>query len=91
MLPVAQGPGRVKVAMRRSMPALRQHARLSIGVAGAVGGSMLLAVNISSIVAGAASFALVPLAANAALLFGGVMFLRERSKAADRSPEPPTR
>ncbi len=57
-----------------------QHARLSIGVGGLLGGTLLLAGNAVGILLGAASFSPVPLAANAALIFGGIMFLRERRR-----------
>jgi hypothetical protein len=67
---------------RVGLAAFQQHARLSIGVAGSVGGAVLLASNIASIVFGGAAVALVPLAANAALIFGGAMFLRERRRVA---------
>jgi hypothetical protein len=79
--------------LRHSLPlgALRQHARLSIGVGGVAGGVMLLAANTMSILVGGGSFSLVPLLANAALVFGGVMFLRERRRAARVEGERATR
>jgi hypothetical protein len=56
-----------------------------------VGGVMLLAANTMSILVGAGPFSFVPLLANAALVFGGVMFLRERRKAERLESEPARR
>ena len=59
-------------------PRARQLGRLGVGVGAATGGTWLLVSNLSHVTAvGLTAPALVPLAANAALVFGGVMFLRE--------------
>jgi hypothetical protein len=71
-----------RVSLALTAAELRQHGRLSVGVGGVIGGTMLLAANTMSILVGAATFSAVPFLANAALVFGGVMFLRERRKAA---------
>ena len=74
---------RVKRAEVRLLSTIRQPARLSIGVAGVLGGAMLFTNNVASIiVVGGGVFPWVPLAANAALVFGGVMFFREYRRAA---------
>jgi hypothetical protein len=72
------------IDISRASPILRrahlaQHARLAIGVSGLAGGVMLLGSNVLFLVlAGASTLPWVPLLANAALIFGGAMFLRER-------------
>ena len=66
----------------RRVFALRQGARLFIGVGGTLGGALLLATNLLGVVgAGAGALPWVPLSANVGLLFGGVMFLREYRRA----------
>ncbi len=63
--------------------ALAQHSRLAIGVGGISGGLVLLGANITYLVVSAATtIPWTPLLANAALIFGGVMFLRERRRHA---------
>lgn len=61
---------------------LTQHGRLSIGVGGIGGGLVLLTSNTLTLLAvGATTLPWVPLVANCALIFGGVMFLREYRRA----------
>ena len=94
MIPVKKHlEGLHPLTLRHRIPAgvLRQHARLSIGVGGVVGGVMLIAANTMSILVGGGSFSLIPLLANAALVFGGVMFLRERRRAGRLESEQATR
>ena len=56
---------------------------LVIGAGGTAGGALLLAVNLAgAAAAGWGSIPWVPISANAALLFGGVMFLREHRRRA---------
>ena len=59
-------------------PSARQVLNLSVAVAGTLGGAVLLSSNVAVLLlaqVGVVSW--IPLAANAALLFGGVMFARE--------------
>jgi hypothetical protein len=63
-------------------PMARQAGRLTIGVGGTVGGAVLLATNLLPVVSGVGVAHWVPLAANAALIFGGAMFLREYRRGA---------
>lgn len=61
-----------------SRPALQRHGRLALGVSGTLGGGVLLSTNITYLVlSGATTLPWIPLLANAALIFGGAMFLRE--------------
>lgn len=67
-----------------ALPPLRQQLNIAVSVGGTVGGSILLGCNLlyvalAPITLGAAW---VPLVANVALLFGGVMFAREYRRAA---------
>lgn len=58
-------------------PILRRHVQLAIGVGATLGGAVLLGSNITYLVmSGASALPWVPLVANAALIFGGAMFLR---------------
>ena len=70
-------------------PRARQHARLAIGVVSSAGGVVLLASNVLQLATtSAVALPLVPLVANAALIFGGAIFLRaHRHDAAKRSTE----
>jgi hypothetical protein len=52
---------------------------------------MLLATNAIGVVVGGGAFAPVPFLANAALIVGGIMFLRERRRAARPEREQPAR
>lgn len=61
-------------------PVVRQTGRLAIGVGGTLGGAILLATNVIPVAAGTGALHWVPLLANAALIFGGAMFLREYRK-----------
>jgi hypothetical protein len=59
-------------------PSARQALNLSVAVAATAGGAVLLASNIAVlVVAQLPSLPWVPLSANIALVFGGVMFARE--------------
>lgn len=74
-----------------SWPAIRRHGRLAIGLGGTLGGGLLLGSNVAyAVMSGAASVPWMPLLANAGLIFGGAMFLREYRRAQrdrDRNPE----
>ena len=88
MLPV-QNPDPAALSARRqrrfpAIQALRQPARLSIGVSGIAGGMLLLSANVAALVVSGGALSFVPLAANVALVFGGIMFLREYRLAARR-------
>jgi hypothetical protein len=72
-----------------ALPTARQAVNLSVAVAGTVGGSVLLASNIAFIVAASiTALPWIPLTANAALIFGGLMFAREYRRGRG-SPPPP--
>jgi len=58
--------------------AVRQAMNLSVAVGGTVGGAILLASNLAIVFsAQLSSIPWIPLSANAALVFGGLMFARE--------------
>lgn len=72
---------RVREGHPISWPAVRRHGQLAIGVAGTLGGGVLLSTNIVYLVmSGAATLPWVPLIANAALILGGALFLREHRR-----------
>jgi len=59
-------------------PSVRQALNLSVSVAGTLGGALLLTSNIAIVLIGhVGTIPWLPLGANAALLFGGLMFARE--------------
>ncbi len=68
----------VRSRLSLAWPRVRQQGRLAVGVSATAGGAWLLVTNLAHVAAvGLTASGLVPLTANAALLFGGVMFLRE--------------
>ena len=77
----------VRKQHRLAWPQARQHARLAIGVVSSAGGIVLLASNVLQLaMTSAGALPWVPLVANAALIFGGAMFLRaHRQDSAKRS------
>lgn len=76
MIHPALDPRRPTLALQRAQ--LAQHARLAVGVSGVTGGLVLLGANtLYLIIANVAVVPWTPLLANAALIFGGTMFLRE--------------
>lgn len=89
---IAVEPQRPKVSLSRVQAA--QHARLAIGVGGLAGGAVLLSSNLMYLIlSGATALPWTPLLANAALIFGGAMFLRERRRHQSlldriKAPEP---
>jgi hypothetical protein len=65
----------------------RRKLNLALGVAGTAGGAVLLGANVTYLVlADVAALPFVPLAANVALILGGVMFLRELRRGGPRPP-----
>lgn len=82
--PVPQLPSGRQLLVQR----LAQHGRLSMGVGGIGGGLLLLTTNAFALItAGVTTLPWVPLVANCALIFGGVMFLREYRRAKPASTE----
>lgn len=71
-------PSEIRPARALTRPQPRQVLNLSVAVAGTLGGGVLLASNVAVLViAQISTIPWVPLTANVALLFGGVMFARE--------------
>lgn len=71
-------PAEVRSTHALARPSAKRVLNLSVAVAGTVGGAVLLSSNVAVLLlahVGVVSW--IPLAANAALLFGGVMFARE--------------
>lgn len=73
-----QLPAEIRETRALARPSVRQVLNLSVGVAGTLGGVLLLTSNLAVlVVAQVGAVPWLPLGANAALLFGGLMFVRE--------------
>lgn len=83
LLPKLDTP-RATAVVRRAQ--VIQHARLAVGVGAVAGGLVLLSSNVLFLaLTGGAALPWTPLLANAALIFGGAMFLRGRRRPGDFS------
>jgi hypothetical protein len=79
-------PAEVRETRALARPSAWQVINLSVGVAGTLGGALLLASNLAVlVVAQAGTVPWLPLGANAALVFGGLMFVREYRRGRDPS------
>ncbi len=71
-------PAESRASRALARHSLRQAVNLSVAVAGTLGGGLLLATNLAVLLTTPVlSVPWIPLSANVALLFGGVMFARE--------------
>lgn len=71
-------PAEIRDTRALARPSVRQVLNLSVGVAGTLGGALLLTSNLAVLViAQVGTVPWLPLGANVALLFGGLMFARE--------------